>query len=220
MAQPTKLALIGTFYQRRNKTLELLNRVLKESTRSPDEFWMMCEDEEDAAVADGWEKSYNNLHIKVLNTPCNEDGSYKVIPYSNKINWALDHTDADFITYLDNGSMPHPRKYEVMVGALDRPGIGAVYCSQTRTGTTYGGMIMMPEYPISDAYSVLNYTQVMHRKTDDRWDLDMQWAVPYDLADAKFWRKLHASLGDFYPAWLGEEILDEHRIDGLQAVGL
>lgn len=212
-----RLAVIGTFYQRREKTEKLLNRVLLESTRPPDEFWMMCEEDEDAnAVLDKWH-GYPNLHTVVLNTPLTDNGRYSIIPYSNKINWALDHTLSDYIVFLDNGSMPHFRKYELMAQALNiYPERGAVYCSQQRSG--YRSDLAPANEIITDAYGVLNFTQVMYRKTNDRWSLDMTHADP-DIADAIFWRELHKTLGPFYPVKY-PEVLDEHYFHTNKAVGI
>lgn len=218
----TRLAVIGTFYQRRDRTEMLLNRLLVESTYQPDEFWMMCEEEEDAEIAYKWEKEYPNLLIKILNTPKTENGQYKIIPYSNKINWALDRTKADYIVYLDNYSTPHVRKYEIMKQTLDNnPDWNVVYCSQNRTG--YQEMLYVTDTPEGAAHYKLNYTQVMHKRTNDRWDLDMKNADPADLADALFWQALHFSLGIFYPVTpmlIEEEALDEHYIPSRKAVGI
>lgn len=214
----SKFAVIGTFYQRWDKTKPLLNRVLIESTRPPDEFWMMCESEADAHIAYEFQDKFPNLIIKVLQTPRNSDNSYTIIPYSNKINWALDHANVDYIVYLDNNSMPHIEKYRLMVEALDNnPEWGAVYCSQERTG--FLTEIHKKDIEIRDAYCVLNYTQVMHKLTPDRWDLEMQWAVPNDLADARFWRLLHNRYGSFYPI-INDEILDSHYMESVRAAGL
>ena len=213
------LAVIGTFYQRHDRTEPLLRRVLLESTRPPDEFWIMCEGEDDVAVAvealGRIGPQICAVHFRHLPTPMIGD-RYAEIPYSRKINAALDRTDADLIVYLDNGSMPHPDKYAVMAGALEQhPDWGATYCGQHRTG--YHDRVVTAEGPIADAYCVLNYTQVMHRCTPDRWTLDMRYASP-DLADAMFWRSLHASLGAFHP--VGSDVLDEHHMEGPQAVGI
>jgi hypothetical protein len=213
-----KFALIGTFYKRYQNTIPLLRKILEDSTQIPDEIWLMCESGKDAEYA----REYTNINaeqviIKVHPTPMTEDGKYAVIPYSNKINWALDHTNADVIVYLDNGSMPHAEKYAVMYNTLvANPSFGAVYCSQKRTG--YVEEISSAKEIIKDAYCVLNYTQVMHRKTNDRWVLDMAHAIP-DLADAIFWRSLHASIGPFHPVSTGE-ILDLHHILGPNAEGV
>jgi hypothetical protein len=103
-----------------------------------------------------------------------------------------------------------------MVEALEaHPEWGAVYVGQHRTG--FEDKLVLADKVIGDAYGVLNYTQVCHRLTADRWTLDMQWANP-DLADAMFWRDLHKSLGDFYP--VGEGILDEHHMEDRKAVGI
>ena len=212
-----RLAVIGTFYRRHERTAELLTRVMVESTRPPDEFWIMCEDEHDAAAVPEEAATDPRIRVQILHTPLDGGGRYSVIPYSNKINWALDRTDADAICYLDNGSMPSPDKFALMLEALEAdPLIGAVYCGQQRTGhrndTVHAGMV------IPDAWCFLNYTQVMHRRTDDRWPLDMALADP-DLADATFWRSLHVTLGPFHPVAIGQ-VLDHHHIAGMAAVGV
>ena len=207
------LAVIGTFYGRHDRTEALVRRVM-ESTRPPDEFWVMCESDEDARYVP---RMWKALHVQVLPTIM-RDGKYAEIPYSRKINWALDRTRADLIVYLDNGSMPDREKYELMAAALEEhPDWGAVYCGQHRTG--HLDVLAHAGDVIEDAYCVLNYTQVMHRRTEDRWTLDMQYAAPMDLADALFWRSLHASLGAFHPVAAGR-LLDEHHIESAKAVGL
>lgn len=208
----TTLAVIGTFYGRHERT-EALVRMVMESSRPPDEFWVMCESDEDARYVP---RMWKAMHVQVLPTIM-RDGKYAEIPYSRKINWALDRSHADLVCYLDNGSTPHRDKYRVMAEALEQhPTWGAVYCGQHRTG--HLDTRVEANGIVEDAYCVLNYTQVMHRRTEDRWTLDMQYAVPMDLADALFWRDLHKSLGPFHP--VGDGILDEHHIESAKAVGL
>lgn len=208
------LAVIGTFYRRWERTPLLLERVMVESTRPPDEFWIMCEDQADAGVVSEEATADERVRVHTLPTPC-VGANYAVVPYSNKINWALDRSTADYIVYLDNGSLPHIDKYRLMVGALDEhPDWGAVYCGQRRTG--YANHDAYTHGPVADAYCVLNYTQVMHRRTADRWTLDMRFAKP-DLADAMFWRALHVNLGPFYPVGEGE-LLDEHHMTSVSAL--
>jgi len=213
-------ALIGTFHKRLDRTKPLFEAVLKSSIL-PDEFWVICEDEEDtntAIKADlelNLQKLLPQITIEHLPTPRDKNSSYKVIPYSNKINWVLNRTTADYICYLDNNSMPDFWKYQIMVDDLDaNPEYGAVYCSQRRLGLN--NLLSVADRVIEDAYSVLNFTQVMHKKTKDRWPLDMKYALPADLADAEFWRKLHKSLGPFYPVST-EVVLDTHYISAVSA---
>jgi hypothetical protein len=214
-----KLAVIGTFYRRHENTFPLLHRVLIDSVRKPDEFWLMCEDEEDAqAVERALKELYElevlderqpaNLQVITLETP-RTGGAYDVIPYSHKINFALDASVADMFVYLDNDSRPSAEKYKVMAQELERkPEVGAVYCTQKRTG--FAPMTCEAYGLVHDAFCVLNYTQVMHRRTEARWTLEMQFADP-DLADALFWRSLHMEVGPFHPVG-GPMIHDWHHI--------
>lgn len=221
-----RVAVIGTFHGRHENTLPLLKRILIDQTRGPDEFWVLCEDEQDENAAldayltlletemlDRWPDS---LSIERVPTP-RDDAGYKVVPYSNKINHALAKTTCDLIVYLDNGSYPHPDKLQVMADTLENnPEWGAVYCAQKRTGiadTTFA-----VNGPVPDGFCTLNYTQVMHRLTEDRWPLDMSLADP-DLADGTFWRALHATLGDFHPV-PDQRVLDEHHIPNQKAQGV
>lgn len=208
-----RLAVIGTFYQRWENSAPIARSLFRQ-TRQADEHWLMCEDQADVAALAECTPGLPGLRLVQLPTPRRGD-RYAVIPYSHKINWALDRTDADLIVYLDNGSMPALEKFERMANVLDDPSIGAAYCGQHRTGMN--DMERPADSIIEDAYAVLNYTQVMHRRTDDRWTLDMAHADP-DLADAMFWRQLHGSLGPFHPTPGG--ILDEHHIPSAKAVGL
>jgi hypothetical protein len=213
-----KLAVIGTFYGRHENTFPLLHRLLVDGTRKPDEAWLMCEGHDDvAAIELALDDLYEmelidgpipGVRIISLQTP-KVGGRYAVIPYSRKINWALDASQADAFVYLDNNSMPGPDKYAVMAQALEQhPEYGAVYCTQKRTG--FNETVFYAEEPVYDAFCVLNYTQVMHRRTDQRWTMDMRWADP-DLADGLFWRQLHDKLGPFFPAG-GKTIQDWHHI--------
>lgn len=220
-----RLAVIGTFYRRYERAFPLLTRLYVDSSRQPDEAWLMCETVEDAqALYAANEELYEmellerwpaGLHIIVHPTP-KLDGKYLVIPYSNKINWALAHQTCDAIVYLDNNSMPGPDKYRVMLAELEaHENYGAVYCSQNRTGATCEKHLAIDVIP--DGYGQVNYTQVMHRPTEDRWPTEMRLANP-DLADAHFWSKLARSLGHLYPAG-GTAIQDDHFFESHSVSG-
>lgn len=195
-----KLAVIGTFHKRFDSSADALRRVLYGSTRPPDEFWIMCEDEEDMANATRSiiEKTpRTKVIIQLVPTKRDAEGTALYIPYSRKINTALDATDADIIAHLDNASTPHKYKYELMAAMMEQePSFGAVYCAQQRTG--FHNVTSWAEEIVPDAFCRLNYTQVMHKRTADRWSEDMAHANP-DMADALFWRALHVTLGPFHP---------------------
>lgn len=209
-----RLAVIGTFYKRHENNLSIMRRVFEESTRVPDESWFMCETEDDKAHLEAAQKSIGycpGLRIVQLETPRDENGKYLEIPYSKKINWALDHLTADCVVYLDNNSMPSPFKFDVVMAGLEEH--GAVYVSQHRTGDR--NEFHKAVSVIEDGYCQVNYTQVAHRVGPARWPLDMALANP-DLADANYWRELHKVAGFFYPVG-GEEIHDVHFIEGIAA---
>lgn len=216
------LAVIGTFYGRHENSLPLMHRLFVDSTRKPDEAWLMCETMEDVdtigyALSELYEMELLDTrpgNLRLCETPRLDNGSYAVLPYANKINVALDESEADLVVYLDNNSMPSPYKFEAMAKVLEaHPDWGAVYCTQKRTG--FNETIFYADNPVEDGYCALNYTQVMHRRTNDRWPTDMDLADP-DLADGVFWRTLHASLGPFFPAG-GSEVHDEHHIPSPKA---
>lgn len=214
-----KLAVIGTFYKKYAESQRAIRAVLN-SERRPDEFWIICEtiaDLQNAEEALGEDATQPGIFLTLLSTPKNEEGTYAVIPYSNKINFALDASDADAFVYLDNGSIPHPQKYGKMLEALLADSVSVVYCSQERTG--FAPMTSIASAVVPDAFSILNFTQVMHRRTSKRWPLDMSYAVPHDLADAYFWRELHSVFGPFFPV-CGEMVLDWHHIPSSAANGL
>jgi hypothetical protein len=213
-----KLAAIATLYGRHDKTLPLFEQIFS-STKVPDELWLMCEGVDDATAAINVlnKLGKSSVGVTILETPRSSNGDYAVIPYSNKINWALDRSRADAVVYIDNGSMPSREKYGAMLKALeDNPSWGAVYCSQERSG--YNAMTAWASGILENAYAVANYTQVMHRLTDDRWTTNISHANP-DLADALFWRSLHKSIGPFHPVDT-DTIHDWHHINSQKAEGV
>jgi hypothetical protein len=199
------LAVIATFHRRWDRWPALLERVMVESTRIPDEFFVMCEDELDAEHLHATDP---RMVVQILPTPV-EDGKYTEIPYSRKINWALDRTSAEYIVYLTDDSEPHADKFRLMAAALDdHPEWGAVFCLQN-----YAGGVRGPHGPVGDAYGVLDHTQVMHRLTADRWPTNIR---DIRMGDGVFWRTLHATVGEFHPV---PEVLDtvQQTADGISA---
>lgn len=186
----SRLAVIATLYGKRAAAnLPRIREALAAQTRPPDEMWWMVEDVP---------RMPRFRNVWNVPTPRNSDGQYDVIPYSLKANIALDRTSADYITYLTDDSWPAPEKYERMARALDEnPEWGAVYCSQD-----YGGSIRTADLLMADAHCRVDHTQVMHRLTADRWPTEIAGIT---VGDADFWRRLHASLGPFYPI---NEVLD------------
>lgn len=202
-----RLAIIAPWYERRDRTAALMERVLHESSRRPDLLWVIGETPADVDVAQEFyrDNGMTEVRFDVLATPRSGTG-YEVIPHANKINWALSQLDGECVGYLDNLSMPAVDKYERMMRALEEhPDWGAVYCGQESSGRNFGGLAYAID-PIADAYCVLNYTQVIHRDTQRRWPLDMAYA---NLGEALLWRELHQDVGAFHP--VGPEPLDGHE---------
>jgi hypothetical protein len=193
------LAVIATLYgQRAIDNLPRLLDAWAAQTRQPDEVWWMTEGISPEIMA-----GLPAGEVVSLPTPRNADGTYAVIPYSWKINYALGRTTRDYVTYLTDDSWPGPEKYERMVRALDEnPTWGAVYCTQEFEP----GVNRVANEEVGDAHCRVDHTQVMHRLTPDRWPIDIG---DIQLGDAIFWRRLHASLGPFYP--VGPEPLDYVR---------
>lgn len=203
----SSIALIGTFY---NRDPARSAEGIRAQTRKPDELWLLGEtwDDVERITAQDWGRKQG--WVVSLPTPRDGGGRYSVIPYSRKINYALERSRADYITYLTDDSWPAPEKLERMAAVLDEnPEMGVVYCGQRRNGSEY-----LANRIVEDAYCVIDHTQVMHRRTDDRWPEDIEKML---LGDAHFWRALHARLGPFYP--VPEGILDfvEQTKDGISA---
>lgn len=178
---------------------------------------MVCETEEDARVAEDAVAELVELEVlhrrpkclRIVHLPTPQSGgAYEVIPYSNKINWALDQTQADAVVYLDNGSMPAPEKYEVMLAGIDA-GHQAVYCTQEFTGFASGFRGLVG--PVEQPKGRLNFTQVMHTVGPERWTLDMKWANP-DWADGLFFLDLIPRVGLIHPVGDPDKPLDFHHI--------
>jgi hypothetical protein len=203
----SSLALIGTFHKKYEESVRAV-RAVYESSYLPDEIYWVCENttDHDNLMAAGGISDFK-VHLLVVPTPRTESGDYLVVPYSYKHNWVLGKSNCDRFTYLDNGSIPHRLKYERMMATMDaNTAAHAVYCSQQRTG--YMQVLAHADAIVENASCVLNYTQVMHRRSDARWSEDMALALPFDVVDADFWQRLSVP---FHPVQ-SEEILDWHYI--------
>lgn len=190
----TTVAAIVTLYSRPHN-IPRLSEAWGAQVRMPDELWLIGEGR---IMQEVYRSEWPDwLHIRDYPTPRNQDGSYAVVPYSNKINHALDHTKADYIVYGTDDSFPAHDKIKIMAAALDaNDDWGAVYCEQSwrSPAGTEGHRGNMG--PVDNAHSLIDHTQVMHRRTADRWTLNMSQVR---LGDATFWMELHKSLGAFMP---------------------
>lgn len=221
VASLSRVAVIGTFH-RRPERIPAIVEALGAQTRIPDDVWLMCDREDEAVydalldfadVATGWVPPHRrdpafDFWPEPLVVPLTPPAG--VIPYSWRINVALEQQGpGDYILYLTDDSLPHPRKIELMAAALDdHPDWGQVYCGQDRNGSIHN-----PGTVIQDPWCVLDHTQVMHRYTEDRWPLELD---KIKLGDAHFWMALRARQGPFYPV---PEVLDAIRQtpDGISA---
>jgi hypothetical protein len=213
------VVVIATLHKRLENTWPIVRRLFSESTRAPDECWLMCEDEDDYKTAHAARSYWSHPKVcKVVKLPTERIGKrYALIPYSTKINYALDRAEGDYVVYLDNNSMPHERKLELMAKALDEnPGWFAVYCAQQRTGMR--DHVAPADGIVKHGMCAVNYTQVMHRMTGQRWTTDIRYGNP-DLADGMFWQQLNEHHGAFYPV-APELVLDTHHIPETAAEGM
>ncbi len=207
----SRLALIGTFYDRPND-VPLIASAVRTQTRPADELWLMHERPEDGAVIahQDWGQAANIVQVPI---PRDDDGHPLVTPFTPLINHALDASSADYVVYLTDDSRPMRDKFERMAGALDEhPEWGAVYCWLARSnGDEMHMEVGLGSHPIR--YGHLDHTQVMHRRSPDRWPeaFDM-----IHLADQEFWRCISRRFGPIraVPAMLD---MQECRPDGLNA---
>jgi hypothetical protein len=196
------LAVVGTFY-RRPWAVQTIVDALAQQSLLPDEIWFVGDSPEDIAYGDGHGLPIENVVL---------ERSPALIPYSQSINFVLDRTDADYIAYLTDDSVPRPAKYERMVERLDA-GAKAVYVSQAHckvadpatwllAARQQPGFIRRAERPEPAPFCTVDHTQVAHVRTDLRWPLDRQ---DIKLGDGVFFRALVAEVGPLEPI---DEVLD------------
>lgn len=173
-----RLAVIGTFF-RRPTLIPRIAQALREQTRQADELWLMYERQDDGEALH--EQEWGSASPNMVYAPVPP----AFVPPSLQINFALRRTTADYITYLTDDSLPYPEKYERMTAALNaNPEWGAVYCSQAygRVNSTEAWLanalgacpsVRYAERPLTAPDCVVDHSQVMHRRSDDRWPTDM-----------------------------------------------
>ena len=206
------VALVCTFYHR-PEFYPAIAEAIRDQTRPPDELWLMCEDgaDADALAACLWPAGAS---IVVVSVPRHDNGEPMVVPPSLLINKALDLSKADYFVYLADDSLPYPEKIERLAARLDAGALVA-YCAQDRgqVGTkdewlsAIGsvGSISPANGPQMSPYCQVDMTQVMHRRSDDRWPLEMEHRK---IGDAVFWNRLLDRYGGFENV---PEVLDWHR---------
>jgi spore maturation protein CgeD len=205
----SSLAVIFTAFNR-PWALDSIAHALANQTLFPVTILAPCEREEDASAVAS-KLFFSSLDLWMLEPP----KSVNALGYV--INDALDYTDADYITYLTDDSLPHPDKYRLMAQALDEnPDWGAVYCSQDygsvespeawlAAAGRYDGSRRTAREPTSDPFTRVDHTQVMHRRCEARWP------ISYDdrkLSDAHFFKALVEEVGPIYPV---PDVLDWTR---------
>jgi len=216
-----RLAAIGTFY-RRPWAVPRIAQFVREQTRPPDELILTYEDADDgkALRAAKWGVSRTTILSVGRLVPRDEHGRFTEIAPCIAINAALDLTDADYITYLTDDSLPLPDKYRQMHGALREH--GAVYCSQDYGSVgspeewlAGGGSsgLRRADHVESDPFCRVDHTQVAHRSSPDRWPTSMQFLR---FSDGEFFKALVVRFGGLYPI---PDILDWTRMlpDGISA---
>ena len=187
----SKVSAILTLYNRPHN----VKRVAEAwSAAGPDELWILGEGK---IMQEVYRQEWPDwLHIRDLPTPRDTNGRYLVVPYANKINYALDRTTCDYITYGTDDSWPAFDKLKLMAAALDaNPEWGAAYCEQSWQSPDGAESHRGNMGVVSNAYAVIDHTQVMHRRGTSRWSLDGD----IRLGDALFWQELHKEFGPFYP---------------------
>jgi hypothetical protein len=194
-----RLAVIGVLY-RRPALYDTILSAIECQSRKPDELWLMCEDPADIeAIGFRSLRTSFPTYVRQVSVPPN------VVPPSACINAALDETQADYITYLTDDSLPHPDKYRRMAEALEA-GAQAVYCGQgfdkARSPEEWLERITRPSSfrhtsgPSDNPFCRIDHTQVAHVRTEDRWPLsisELKWS------DGAFFRSLVARVGPLQP---------------------
>lgn len=215
-----KLAVLAAFY-RRPWAVPAIAKALREQTRPPDETWLLWEDPEDcrALASEEWP---GRVFLRHTPTPRDEDGFPTLAPPSIAYNAALDETDADFIVYLADDSLPLPDKFARMTARLEA-GAGAVFCAQdygyvqtpedwlAAIGTS--GSVRAANEPQASPYCKVDLSQVMHRRTSARWPTAMN---TIRATDGYFFEDLVREFGPLDPI---PDVLDWTRLlpDGVSA---
>lgn len=218
----TPIAVICPVHRRFENTFPLLHRLLVATTVKPAHVFWLCEDSDDTLVAlEAVEElsrvghDLSPLRVWTVPTPHDTNGKLTVVPFSHKINVALDVLEMEKfeggVVYCDNSSFPSVDKLEVIAhGLVDHP---QVYITQRRTG--YAGDHVHPaDTVLESGYCATNFTQVGHRfPVKARWSLKLEDAYPTDLCDAWFFRHLSEEFEDkLYPVG-GLVVHDEHHME-------
>ena len=208
------LAVIVTLH-RRAPLVPRLAEAMRAQARRPDRLWLVYDELDDAPDADWGCLTYNVVFHS-------DEGN----PMASSINAVLDlDNKSDYIAYLTDDSLPAPDKYRAMAQALDEhPEWGAVYCSQDYGSARDfehwlgGGQntgVRHASAPQGSPDFSVDHTQVMHRRSDDRWPTEQGLR---HHGDGVFFSRIVERFGPLQPVG---EVLDTIRQlpDGMSARG-
>ena len=177
------------------------------------ELIILDDDSDDPGVISYLAEIWHHPQVIVYKSTVPEGGRADLTRYAVQANTGLKLAAGRYITYLCDDDWYAPNRLEVMAGMLDAdPSLGVVYSHQAvtdETGNITGHRVYGPV--LNDAYCRVNMNSVMHTAEAGRkaggWATSAEY---WRIADAVFWRRLHAAGYAFHLA-PGGEPLDFHR---------
>lgn len=134
--------------------------------------------------------------------------------YATLINWGIDRTLGDYITYLCGDDFYFPDRFERMVAKMSEPDVSVVYGSQEMRGETTG--LRSTQGVLDNAFHRVDLNSVMH--TREAFELAGGWDDDPGLwrdADGHFWNRLCDAGFRFHPVDGGPTDCKTYRATGV-----
>ena len=212
MKQEDKVTVLLTSYNR-PKNLDIAIKSVLAQTYDNFELFIL-DDNSNQETIDVINKYIGLPQVKYYNSFISEEGRKTTgCRYALNINYGIDNSDGEFITYLTDDDFFLPGRLEVMVDYLNKnPQVSVVYGQQQKLNVDSNGNetdagVRAPNSILKSAAHNIDHNSVLHRRSI--FEKIAKWPLhDWRCADAAFWNQINNAGFDFYPI---KEITDCKR---------
>lgn len=206
------VSVLLTSYNRPNMLRDAISSVLKQTYPFYELFILDDNSNEETVKVI---KEYSDLEkVVYYNSEIDEKKRFSHgSRYAENINWGIENSDGEFITYLTDDDYYLPKRLELMVDYLNNNDCAdVVYGRQRKVAIDKEGNVKeldvrMPDIIHKQASCSIDHNSVLHRRSCIK-KVGLWPTTNLRCADAEFWYKLNKAGFNFYPI---KEITDVKR---------
>jgi len=207
-----KVDILLTSYNRYKYVSQAIESVLNQTYDNFELF--ILDDNSNKETTDAISKYLDNPKVKLYNSLVSDkDRPHQGCRYALNINYGINNSDGEFITYLTDDDFFYPHRLQSMVEYLNvHPEVSVVYGQQQKinvdsAGNEVNADVRAPNSILNSAAHNIDHNSVLHRRNIiEKTGL---WPThDWRCGDAAFWNQVNNAGYLFYPI---KEITDAKR---------